>query len=229
MFNIIMMAAHIYMKVVPVVARYAGSHELLDKVTQAIKVHQNNQKAIAFGIASARILEAVILGATLAEALDTVEKNLVIDLESSEFKDDVLEAYARGKRGGKEEGKTLDSILKEVSNEAMVGKEDSPFYNLAGRSCATPGSFIGPIALLYKYASSSPAEKAFAPAIRENILGAGDTCSRAFFVGAVLAAAGVVGDSAEWDSGVPNDWINKMDQSTMKRVDSALSSIVGGN
>jgi ADP-ribosylglycohydrolase len=211
------------MKVVPVVGRYAGSPELLDKVTQAIRVHQNNQKAVAFGIAAARLLEAVILGAPLEEALETVEKNVADDLVDSEFKDEVLKAFARGKRGGKEEAKTLDDVLLEISHEVMEGKEDSPFYDLAGRSCGLPGSFIGPIALFYKHASSP---QAFAVALRENILASGDTCSRAVFVGAVFAAVAVGNsDGASWSNGIPADWIDKVDAPTMKKVDEALSTM----
>lgn len=209
--------AHIYMKIVPVTCRFAGSPELIEKVTQAVQVHQNNQKAISFGIASARILEAVLLGAPLDEALATVEKNLADDLKSSDFLEVVMKAFARGKKGGQEKDKTLDDVLLEVSHEGMKGKEDSPFYNLAGRSCALPGSFVGPIALFYKYANS---KEVFATAIRENIMASGDTCSRAVFVGAVLAASGATTS----ESAVPSEWIDKMDKGTMKKVEAALES-----
>ena len=213
--------AHIYMKIVPVTCRYAGSPELVDKITQAIQVHQNNQKAIAFGIASARILEAVLLGAPLEEALATVEKNLGDDLQSSDFQQEVVEAFARGKKGGQTD-KTLDDILLEVSHEVMKGKEDSPFYSMAARSCALPGSFIGPVALFYKSTlAGKDAQETFASGIRENILASGDTCSRGVFVGAVLAASGATAES----SAIPSGWIEKMDKSTMKKVDDALEAI----
>ena len=215
--------AHIYMKIVPVTCRFAGSPDLVDKVTQAIQVHQNNQKAIAFGIASARILEAVLLGAPLGEALATVEKNLGDDLQSSDFRQDVVDAFARGKKGGLEKEKTLDDILLEVSHEVMVGKEDSPFYSMAARSCALPGSFIGPIALLYKstLVTGKDANEAFSSGIRENILASGDTCSRGVFIGAVLAASGATENS----SGVPSDWVDKMEKTTMQKVEAALEII----
>lgn len=206
------------MKIVPVVARFAGKPELLDKITQAIKVHQNNDEAIAFGIAAARLLEAVILGAPLEEALETVTKNIPEDLATSEFKDKVIEAFARGKNEGTTPGKTLDEVLLELSHEVMKGNEDSPFYDLAARSCALPGSFIGPIVLLYKYASSSKA--AFTAALRENILASGDTCSRAVFLGAVLAASGD-------DDAIPKKWLGQVDGSVMAKVDAAANMIVG--
>lgn len=224
--------AHIYMKIVPVVSRYAGSPELVSKLTEAIRVHQNNEKAIAFGIIAGRLLEAIILGAPLEEALETVHSNVAEDLGSSEYKDDVLKAFARGKKAGKEEGfeKTLDDVLLEVSHEIMgEEKSDSPFYDLAARSCGLPGSFIAPIMLLYKYASSSmPLPTAFALALRENILASGDTCSRAVYVGAILAAAGVGSEEgAKWQDAIPPDWNAKLDPVTSARIDVALSKITG--
>ena len=224
--------AHIYMKIVPVVSRYAGSPEMVDKLTQAIRVHQNNEKAIAFGIVAGRLLEAVVLGAPLEEALETVQMNVAEELTSSDYKDDILKAFARGKRAGKDEGstKTLDDVLLEVSHEIM-GEEQSasPFYDLAARSCALPGSFIAPITLLYKYATASnPIRSAFAPALRENILASGDTCSRAIFVGAVLGAAGVGSEEgALWQDAIPSEWNAKLDPSTNAKIEAALSNIIG--
>ena len=212
--------AHIYTKIVPIACRFAGTPEFIDKVTQAIRVHQNNGKAIAFGIVSARILEAVLLGAPLVEALATVEKNLGDDLKESDSRQDVIDAFARGKKGGLEK-KSLDEILLEVSHEIMVGKEDSPFYSLAGRSCQLPGSFIGPIALFYK-STLDASNDAFAAGVRENILASGDTCSRGIFVGAVLAASGTT--SEESSNSIPSEWKDKMDKSIMEKLDAALAN-----
>lgn len=224
--------AHIYMKVIPIVSRFAGSPQLVDKLTQAIRVHQNNEKAIAFGIVAGRLLEAIILGAPLDEALETVQLNVAEDLATSDFKDEVLKAFARGKLAGTEDGgaKTLNDVLLEVSHEIMgEEKSESPFYDLAARSCALPGSFIAPITLFYKYAaSSSPIRTAFVPALRENILASGDTCSRAIFVGAVLGAAGVGSDDgAAWQDAIPSDWDAKLEPGTSAKIEAALSNIIG--
>ena len=81
-----------------------------------------------------------------------------------------------------------------------------------GRSCALPGSFIAPV-FLFQQAGT---ENAYATALRANILAAGDTCSRAVFVGSVLAAA---------NQGVPEDWVAKMDKETLKRIDAAAEKI----
>lgn len=222
--------AHIYMKIVPVVARYAGSPDLVDKLTQAIRVHQNNDVAVAFGVTAGRLLEAIILGAPLEEALETVQRNVDQDLVSQEVKDDVLKAFGRGKRAGKDEShKTLDEVLLEVSHEVMgEDKKDSPFYNLAARSCALPGSFIAPIAIFYKYLST--ASTAFSPALRENILASGDTCSRAVFIGAILGAAGVGSDDdAKWQDSIPSDWNAKLNPELNSKLDAALLKIVVGS
>jgi ADP-ribosylglycohydrolase len=45
-----------------VVAKFAGQADLLDQVEHLIRVTQNTNDAVAFGLAGARILEAVILG-----------------------------------------------------------------------------------------------------------------------------------------------------------------------
>lgn len=240
--------AHIYMKIVPVTCRYAGSSELIAKVTEAIRVHQNNDKAVAFGIASARILEEVLLGAPLAEALSTVEKNLDEDLleladgtgTEIHYLRDVKDAFERAKTAGgwhdtDTDDKTLSDVLGEVSREIMKGKENSPFYNLAGRSCALPGSFIGPLALFFKTATAKNeggvvAREKYVAAIRENILASGDTCSRGIFIGAVMAAAGCasVDDDDDDDGLLPSNWMDKVDNDTMNRVNAAISKIIEG-
>ena len=205
------------MKVVPIVARYAGSSVLIDRLTQAIRVHQNNDRAVGFGIFAARILEAVILGAPLPEALASVEESISGDLGHlpEDVQSKIMEAYSWGKKTGLEKDRTLVDILLQWSHKVMKGQEDKPFYHFAGRSCATPGSFIGPIAILFKYASTP---KDFVPAIRENILAAGDTCSRGFFIGAVLAASG-------GENSVPTEWIDKMNEDTRRKIEAAICSI----
>jgi ADP-ribosylglycohydrolase len=56
-----------YMKVVPVTCLYAGKPELKQKVEQAIRVHQNNDVAVAFGVAAACVLERVLLTGSLPD------------------------------------------------------------------------------------------------------------------------------------------------------------------
>ena len=108
--------AHIYMKIVPVAALHAGKDTLLENVVTAIRVHQNNPTALAFGISSARLLEAVILGAPLEEALETVQKNMSDDFKKAEISDEIQQkvqtAFENGKKYAENvDMKTMDSML----------------------------------------------------------------------------------------------------------------------
>ena len=80
-----------------------------------------------------------------------------------------------------------------------------------GRSCALPGAFIAPAFLFQK--SESPD---YVAAVRQNILAAGDTCSRGILVGAVMAALG---------SEPPADWLAKVDKATMDRIDAVANQL----
>lgn len=53
--------ADCFIRVVPVVALYAGQLELLDRVEDAVRITQNNPAAVAVGQAFARVLESIIL------------------------------------------------------------------------------------------------------------------------------------------------------------------------
>jgi hypothetical protein len=185
---------------------------LIQKVTEIIRVHQNNDTAVAFGVVAARILEAVILSSTeasltpalLLQALDTCldtvrgDLEVILGTDKSELIGVVITAYQRAKTAATEYA-TLDELLLQLSHEKMKDQPENPLYDNAARACALPASFIGPVYQLYKVAMSSSSdtvleENVYIDAIRENILAAGDTCSRGVFVGAVLAAAIAVPD-----------------------------------
>lgn len=61
--------AHSLVRVPAVVARYYGKPEMEQMVIDAVRVHQDDQTAIDYAVAYAYILERVIMGATVAEAL----------------------------------------------------------------------------------------------------------------------------------------------------------------
>lgn len=201
--------AHCYMKVVPVTCLYAGKPELYAKVEEAIRVHQNNDVAVAFGIAASCILEGVLLGSSLEDAL---EKCGCSGLGGPKA-DMVTEAFATGKNAASSE--SLEELLIKVSNEIMKDNPESPFYNLAGRSCKLPGAFIVPVHQSYVGVKGN-SDDVYVTAIRNNILGAGDTCSRAVIIGAILAAA---------TGGPPESWIAKMDEATLVKVNAAAEKI----
>ncbi|KAG7457161.1 hypothetical protein MATL_G00243580 [Megalops atlanticus] len=63
-------------KLAPIVARYAGKPEMLEKVEDAIRVTQNNDACVTETLAAARLLEHYILGGPDPKALDVVLKQL---------------------------------------------------------------------------------------------------------------------------------------------------------
>jgi ADP-ribosylglycohydrolase len=61
--------ADCFVRIVPVVALYAGHPDLLEKVAEAVGITQDNPPALAVGQAFARILEGIILGTTGMQAI----------------------------------------------------------------------------------------------------------------------------------------------------------------
>lgn len=64
--------ADCFVRIVPIVALYAGHPDLLVKVAQAVSITQNNPPAIAVGQAFARILEGIIVSG--ANGLQAISK-----------------------------------------------------------------------------------------------------------------------------------------------------------
>ena len=196
----------------PVTCLYAGKPELQDRVIEAIRVHQNNDMAMAFGVAAARILEAVLLGSSLSQALDKFEQEMNAQEDALQQNSVVLQAFQRAKTAQDLE---LTDFLMVLSNEMMKDQPDSSFYNMAARSCALPGSFSGPIHQLFLAATSS-SDQAYPKTQRNNIMASGDTCSRAILLGAIVAAA---------TGGPPQEWMDQMDPDTLHKVNAAAMKI----
>ena len=222
------------MKIVPLACKYAGqpSSLFLNKVQEVVRVHQNNDVAVAFGIAAARVLESVLRlpNATtpFVQVLDACYDTLPDDLdmalgpEKSQIKEMVLESYQRGKMealSGAHE--TLDDLLLQLSHEKMKDTPDNPFYDLAARSCAMPGAFTGPIYLFYKYANVPLDETILLKALRENIIASGDTCSRAVFIGAVLSALTATSSTTSTLQAL----MDQVESETMKRINNYATMI----
>ena len=153
--------AHALVKVPALSARYAGSPELALRVEEAIRVHQDDEVAVAVGVAAAKILERVILGASVAEAL----------------------AWASGAGSEVQQGSIRTS---ELVAQALCGSGGRDFSaeaaaDLFGRDCTLPGAFQLALHIVAGCVG-------YATGIRDNILAAGDQSSRAMFIGALLAA-----------------------------------------
>jgi ADP-ribosylglycohydrolase len=180
--------ANCFARLVPVTILYAGSAQREAKVEEAIRVTQNNPTAVKFGLCGSGILNSVLLGKTIGEALADAKANA---------DDELRDAFTRAETVAR--GQNLSDFLGELSKEMMKGQEDSPSYTLKARSCALPGSFIAPVRLL-SAVDGPPGDLAFQEAVRANILAAGDTCSRALLLGAIMAAAA---------GSVPHSWVAK--------------------
>lgn len=62
------------MQVPVITAMYAGSPELATAVEQAVRAQQNNDTSVSLGLAAARILEKVVLGSSVEEALSWAQQ-----------------------------------------------------------------------------------------------------------------------------------------------------------
>jgi len=204
--------AHCYMKVVPVTVMYAGKPECAAKVAECIRVHQNNDRAVAFGLAASRILEAVLLGASLEDALRSAIGAARAENRSGNAA--VIETFELVKQHIE---MPLNDFLTQLSHDMMKDKPDSPMFEIAAITCAFPGAFAGPVHQLYKAATADSSTDRYVDAIRANILASGDTCSRAVFLGAVLAASA---------GGPPEAWVGKL-TSGLERIGAAADAIIG--
>lgn len=64
------------LRIVPVTALYAGHPDMLTKVEEIIRLTQNNDESVTFGMMAARLLEIYILNGQTPDAMDKVIKEL---------------------------------------------------------------------------------------------------------------------------------------------------------
>lgn len=179
---------------------------MLERVKDTIMVYQTNPKAMRFGMASASLLESVLLGKSLREALETLAENAMgskFSVDDVDIGDACIHALMEART------KDLDQLM-----ESLVEDEEAQ----GGRSSRFPGAFVVPIFLFYKaMADGEIDEAAYTKAVRANILAGGDTCCRSILIGAVLAAAA---------GSVPDSFAEKFPKETMAQVDQALKDIM---
>lgn len=167
-------------KIAAVVAVFAGKDELEAKVEAAVRTSQNNDRAVAFTQVFAKLLEAVLLGKPISEAL--------------------AGAIAYGKAS------SLDGAADAAkAMEEAIGNKDKDHAEWCNRSgpktssCAMPSSLANVAHLLTQIGDDV---SSFAEAMRPTIAATGCNCSRSCMAGAVLGAALGL-------DGVPADWIEK--------------------
>lgn len=150
-------------RVVPVVALYAGCDDMLTKAECVIRQTQNNDKAVAGGLAGARLLEYYILNGSKDDAVDHVIKEL-----SNE-----------NRRCPQELDGEVVAWLKDVvekRNEDHIAAARK--YRL---SCSLPDA-------LQSAAHAIITNKDYLSGVQANVKVGGDNCSRSGFIGACLAA-----------------------------------------
>jgi|EP01046_Picozoa_sp_COSAG06_P020000 hypothetical protein len=172
-------------KVAMVVARYAGTGELANKVTEAVRVHQNHDQAVSFAVAAALLLEQVVLGSSLPAALE---------LSKASMDAGALAAVEAAEAAG---ALSTADMLGGLGHQLMPGESKAA---LVGRSCGFPQAFSGSVHAILG------ARGDYARGVRANILAGGDNCCRAGLVGAVLAALAVDDGSASVADVVPAAW-----------------------
>jgi hypothetical protein len=181
---------------------------MLERVNEAILVHQTNPKAKRFGMAAASVLESILLGMTLKEALEKVVEAAMssssnFSLDDTDIGDACLYSLMEAK------SKNMTELM-----EGLVEEEEEQ----GGRTSRFPSAFIVPMYLFYQAMSGGEIDEAsYIKAVRANILAGGDTCARAILIGAILAAAA---------GSVPDSFVEKFPKETMEKVDKAIAGII---
>jgi ADP-ribosylglycohydrolase len=178
--------ANAIVHMVPVVAALAGNVDeshMLTAVESLIRVTQNTDQAVAFGLATARILSRVIQGQTPLDAVTAVVEDL----------QDTKRVCPQA------EDQFLAQGLKKVLAE--VGLPNFDVVKTVGQACDYPYNLWGGSHLAAQLSplSSAAPTQSFMLAIRQTIEAGGDSASRGNFVGALFgAAAGEAALPAEW-------------------------------
>lgn len=153
-------------RIAPLVGAYAGHRELQHVVTEAVRVTASNDDSVMYGAFAARLLEAVLLGASIADAVAANIGHLHMPHRAA------VEAAAHAGR--------------EDAIGGAGGAGANPFARIAhfGLPCGLASVVPGVVYLAVRHGSGS----SFAAAVRENARAGGDSCGRAVLLGALLAA-----------------------------------------
>lgn len=163
--------------VLPVVVMRAGRPSFLQDAEAAIRIVQDNDDAVAFGLTFARILERVILGDSIVDAVRVTAATLRAGTGNP---NDAWFAHGLAKMDEWSPRPPVDVTLE-------IGQGcDFPFH-----------VFTAPHLLLHYNGSVG-----FAQAVRETILLGGENANRGTFIASILAAA-----AGSVDAAVPKDWL----------------------
>jgi ADP-ribosylglycohydrolase len=224
---------------IPVVALLAGRPEMLERCVDAVRVIQNTDRAVAFGLAAARILEAILLGALKLTFLTRIRLTVAcLDLTPSNLVDgtgatppDAITAtiavlldpdrafasqYDADLAGGLQRAMTMASRGTSPASAGPVFGTACDYpspLNLGAHMVARLGAPTGTARAAAAAAEPTATEEAAAwmEAVRQNIYQGGDTAGRGQFVGAMMAAS-------EGMSAIPRSWIEQLDPDTSEEI-----------
>ncbi|GMF43405.1 unnamed protein product [Phytophthora fragariaefolia] len=152
------------------VARYSEDTPLLlQKTREAVRVHEIGEEAENAAVATALLIQQVVLGISVVDAISELTSNEAVGAITRSSVQQVIDAV---------KAKTFPDATAAVAH--------------FGKACPLPGVLQGSVYVLLTSGS-------YVEALRANMLAGGDSCSRAIVIGAVTAAAcgeGAVPD--EW-------------------------------
>ncbi|GFR43427.1 hypothetical protein Agub_g4508, partial [Astrephomene gubernaculifera] len=195
--------ANCFAKACILVARYAGQPQLRERVEAAVRVQQNNDQAVAYGFAGALILEKVVLGHSVSEALEWAAAEGVLPGDAS-----ALVGRALGSRNAPLKELTYEPApyMAEMVSKHMALRDSLPPFSLAvwcnGPACGNPAAFTNVAMAAAHFGSSS---NSYVEGVRANMVAGGDNCSRSLLIGALLAAEGGL-------SCLPPDWSSQVSE-----------------
>ncbi|KAL5011688.1 hypothetical protein ScPMuIL_010239 [Solemya velum] len=167
--------ADAFVRPIPVVAMYAGTPDMLDRVKEVIALTQDNNIAISVGLASARLLEQYIINGKKTE--DAVEK-VIAELRSS-----------KRKNPNSQDETTAEKLDEVLSHKNKSHREATAIFR---NNCGLPGSFQSAVHAIVTTSD-------FATGVEMTIKSGGCNCSRSGLIGACLAAqTGLEGIPERW-------------------------------
>ncbi|CAB9498085.1 ADP-ribosylglycohydrolase [Seminavis robusta] len=174
--------AHFFLKIVPLTCLYVGHPRRRHYVEQAIRVHQNNEKAVMFGLTLSDLLERVLLmddknsnnssgssdhsslaslftnekyqsATSLREALDITLTNA-----QEEHSDSWFHHLADSFTQEHQQQQALLEAWINAKQLAQQQKSSEQVAGLFGRSCHMPGALVVSLHGLYRAAANAEAE-----------------------------------------------------------------------
>ncbi|KAL4140213.1 hypothetical protein PRNP1_015283 [Phytophthora ramorum] len=142
------------------VARYYDDTALLlQKTREATRVHEIGAEAEDAAVATALLLQQVVQGASVADAISALTSNEAVSADTRAAVQQVVDAVNE---------KTFPDATAAIAH--------------FGKPCSLPGVLQGSVFVLLTSGS-------YVEALRANMLAGGDNCSRAIVIGALTAAA----------------------------------------